>query len=129
MKLAVPYENGNVYQHFGHTEQFKIYTIEDDTILSSEVVPTLGSGHGALAGFLQNLGVDTMICGGIGMGAKNALAEAGVQLYGGVSGNADVAVQNLLAHTLAYNSDITCNHHHEGNHDCNSHSCGSHSCH
>ncbi|MGI6013164.1 MAG: NifB/NifX family molybdenum-iron cluster-binding protein [Oscillospiraceae bacterium] len=129
MKLAVPYENGNIYQHFGHTEQFKVYVVEDNTILSSEVVPTLGSGHGALAGFLQELGIDTLICGGIGAGAKNALAEVGIQLYGGVSGSADTAVQSFLDRTLSYNPDVACNHHHEGDHACGSHGCGTHSCH
>lgn len=129
MKLAVPYENGNIYQHFGHTEQFKVYVVEDNTILSSEVVPTLGSGHGALAGFLQELGIDTLICGGIGAGAKNALAEVGIQLYGGVSGSADTAVQSFLDRILSYNPDVACNHHHEGDHACGSHGCGTHSCH
>ena len=129
MKLAIPYENGNIYQHFGHTEQFKVYVVDDRAILSSEVVPTLGSGHGALAGFLQELGIDTLICGGIGAGAKNALAEVGIQLYGGVSGSADTAVQSFLDRTLPYNPDVACNHHHEGNHTCGSHGCGTHSCH
>lgn len=129
MKLAVTYENGNIYQHFGHTEQFKIYTVENNTIVSSEVVPTMGSGHGALAGFLQNLGVDTLICGGIGMGARTALAEAGIRLYGGVAGEADLAVQRLLEDTLSYNPDVACSHHHGEGHNCASHSCGNGSCH
>lgn len=129
MKLAVTYENGNIYQHFGHTEQFKIYTVENNAIVSSEVVPTMGSGHGALAGFLQNLGVEVLICGGIGGGARTALAEAGIRLYGGVSGDADRAVQNLLDNTLSYNPDVACNHHHGEGHDCASHSCGNGSCH
>ena len=109
MKLAVTYENGNIYQHFGHTEQFKIYTVENNTIVSSEVVPTMGSGHGALAGFLQNLGVDTLICGGIGMGAQMALADAGIKLYAGVQGSADAAAKALaegtgVSHTAATRS-------------------------
>ena len=60
MKIAVTYENGNVFQHFGHTEAFKVYDIEDGKIKSSEVIPTNGSGHGALAGFLKDLGVSTL---------------------------------------------------------------------
>lgn len=133
MKIAVTYENGQIFQHFGHTEQFKFYEILDDKITHTEVVDTNGSGHGALAGFLMQHGVDTLICGGIGGGAQMALAEAGIRLYGGVSGDADAAVNALLSGGLAYNPDVRCNHHDhehgEGGHTCGHHGCGSHSCH
>ena len=127
MKIAVTYENGGVFQHFGHSEQFKIYQVEEGTVVSSEVVGTDGNGHGALAGFLKGMGVETLICGGIGGGARNALSEAGIQLYPGVSGDADQAVEALLKGTLSYNPDTMCSHHHEGEeHDC---SHGGGSCH
>ena len=133
MKIAVTYENGQIFQHFGHTEQFKLYEILDGKITHTEVVDTNGSGHGALAGFLMQHGVDTLICGGIGGGAQMALAEAGIRLYGGVSGDADAAVNALLSGGLAYNPDVRCNHHDhehgEGGHTCGHHGCGSHSCH
>ena len=102
MKVAVTYDNGEVFQHFGHTENFKIYNIEDKTIIDSNVVNTMGSGHGALAGFLVENEVDTLICGGIGGGARNALSEAGITLYGGVSGNADDAVKALIDLSLIH---------------------------
>lgn len=128
MKIAVTYENENIFQHFGHTEQMKIYTIENNKIVFSEVVSTNGSGHGALAGFLKALNVDVLICGGIGGGAKAALADANIKLYGGVSGNADKAVEALLNNTLNYNENVKCSHH-EHNHE-NGHTCNhSHSCH
>jgi len=128
MKIAVTYENGNVFQHFGHTEQFKIYTIENNTISSSEIIGTDGQGHGALAGFLQARGVDTLICGGIGGGAQTALAQAGIKVFGGVNDSADNAVTAFLNGNLNYNPDVKCNHHHDEGHE---HSCGSehHSCH
>ena len=88
MRIAVTYENGEIFQHFGHTEQFKIYDVENGNIISSEIVDAGGSGHGALAGFLSALKVDVLICGGIGGGAQMALSDAGVRLYGGVSGSA-----------------------------------------
>ena len=115
MKIAVTYENGEIFQHFGHTEAFKIYDIADGKVVSAEVVDTNGSGHGALAGFLVAHGVDTLICGGIGGGAQNALAQAGIRLFGGVSGN----------------PDVHCDHHdhHGEGHSCGDHGCGSHSCH
>ena len=133
MKIAVTYENGQIFQHFGHTEQFKIYEIDGDRIVASEVVDTNGSGHGALAGFLMQHGVNTLICGGIGGGAQAALAEVGIKLYGGVSGEADAAVNALLASALAYDPNVRCDHHDhahgEGGHTCGDHGCGHHGCH
>lgn len=130
MKIAVTYEKGSIFQHFGHTGQFKIYEVENNTVISSEVVDTNGSGHGALAGFLAARGVSVLICGGIGGGAQNALAQAGIRLYGGVSGSADEAVNALLAGKLGYDPDVKCSHHeHEhGDHSCGDHGCGG-SCH
>lgn len=125
MKIAVTFENGNVFQHFGHCEQFKIYETDSQTVLSSQTVSAVGSGHGALAGFLKDHGVDALICGGIGGGARTALAEAGIQLYPGVTGSADESVAALLGGTLAFDPDTTCSHHHhEEGHDCGSHDCG-----
>ena len=112
MKIAVTYENGQVFQHFGHTEQFKVYEVEDGKVVSSQVIGTEGHGHGALAGFLAGKGVSSLICGGLGGGARTALAEAGITLYPGVSGEADAAVEALLAGNLQYNPDTTCQHHH-----------------
>lgn len=131
MKIAVTYENGEIFQHFGHTAEFKIYEVADGKVVNAEVVDTNGSGHGALAGFLVQHGVDTLICGGIGGGAQNALAQAGIRLFGGVSGSADDAVNALLAGNLGYDTDVHCNHHdhHEEGHSCGDHGCGSHSCH
>jgi len=132
MKIAVTYENGNVYGHFGHTAQFKLYNVEDGKIVSSEVVDTNGSGHGALAGFLQLLGVDVLICGGIGGGARMALGEVGISIYGGVTGSADKAAEDFVAGMLNFNPDAKCSHHDHGHgegHTCGSHGCGSHSCH
>lgn len=131
MRIAVTYENGKIFQHFGHTEQFKIYDIEDGAVAAAAVVNTNGSGHGALAGFLKERQVDVLICGGIGGGAQNALAQAGIKLFGGVSGDPDAAVEALLKEALVYNPNVKCNHHHheDGEHgNCGNHGCGSHSC-
>ena len=127
MTIAVTYENGQIFQHFGHTEQFKLYDVTDGKITASEVVSTNGSGHGALAGILQALHVDVLICGGIGGGAQTALANAGIRLYGGVSGSADEAVKALLAGTLDFNPNVKCSHH-EHNHADGAHTCGTHGC-
>lgn len=133
MRIAVTYEDGMIFQHFGHTESFKIYDVEDKNIVREQVVSTNGSGHGALAGLLSDDAVDILICGGIGGGAQEALANAGIQLYGGVSGSADEAVKAFLAGTLGYNPDVHCDHHDhahgEDGHTCGSHGCGNGSCH
>lgn len=121
MKIAVTYENGQVFQHFGHTEQFKIYEVENGKIVSSQIVDTKGSGHGALAGFLKEHEVEVLLCGGISGGARTALAEAGIALYPGAEGEADAQVEAYLAGTLSYDPDTMCNHHHGEEHDCGGH--------
>ena len=126
MKIAVTYENGNVFQHFGHTEQFKLYDVQDGKVVSSQVVDTNGSGHGALAGFLAAHQVEALICGGIGGGAQMALAQAGIRLYAGCSGDADTRVAELLAGTLVSAAEATCDHHHGEEHTCGDHGCGRH---
>lgn len=95
MKVAAAYENGEVFQHFGHTKQFKVYEIEDGKVVSSEIIETNGQGHSALADFLHEQAVSTVICGGIGEGAQAALTEQGIELFAGVSGQADEAVENI----------------------------------
>ncbi len=132
MKIAVTYENGQIFQHFGHTAQFKIYDTGDGKILSEELVSANGAGHSALAALLRSLHVDALICGGIGGGAQAALAQAGVTLYGGVSGSCDAAVQALLAGNLGYDPDAKCSHHDhehgEHGHTCSEHGCGGNRC-
>ena len=123
MKIAVTYDNGMVFQHFGHTEQFKVYTVEDNQITDTEIVSSGGNGHGALAGLLSGQQIDVLICGGIGGGAQNALASCGIRLYGGVSGEADQAVDAFLAGKLDYDPDVHCDHH---SHHGEGHSCGEH---
>ena len=143
MKIAVTYDdNGQVFQHFGHCPQFKFYEVEGGKILSSAVISAGGSGHGALAGFLKTHGADTLICGGIGGGARTALSQAGITLYPGVVGDADQAVEALISGGLSFNPDFVCDHHGEGHHhggDCGHHEgggcghheggCGEHGCH
>lgn len=131
MKIAVTYQDGEVFQHFGHTQQFKVYQVEEGAVVSSEVVGTDGFGHGALAGFLQERGIEVLICGGIGGGARNALAEAGIKLYPGACGDADAQVNSFLAGNLNYNPDTLCNHHSHDHEEGNCHhhgegNCGSH---
>ncbi|HJA26201.1 MAG TPA: NifB/NifX family molybdenum-iron cluster-binding protein [Candidatus Fournierella merdigallinarum] len=129
MKIAIPYENGEVFQHFGHTAAFMIYQIEAGRVVSNALLPANGSGHGALAGLLAANGVEALVCGGIGGGARTALAAAGIAVYPGVSGAADGAAAALAAGSLAFDPNAACAHHagHGEGHDCGSHGEG-HSC-
>lgn len=130
MRIAVTYEDGQVFQHFGHTERFQVYDVQDGAVRQKTLVNTNGSGHGALADVLKKIGVDTLICGGIGGGARRALAEAGITLYGGVTGPADSAVEDFLAGRLRFDPNAKCEHHGEGHtggehaHACGEHGCG-----
>ncbi len=118
MKIAVTYDNGEVFQHFGHTSTFKFYEIKDNKVISSKEVPTNGSGHGALSAFLSEHKIDKLICGGIGSGAKSALAEKNIEIFGGVTGNADLRVNEFLEGKLKYDPNKVCSHHHDDGHDC-----------
>lgn len=120
MKIAVTYENGEVFQHFGHTEMFKVYEVQDGRVVSSEIVGADGNGHGALATLLADRAVDVLICGGIGGSAQAALAEQRIELCAGASGSADKAVAAYLRGELV-NTGANCDHHHEEGHSCHDH--------
>ena len=127
MKIAVTYADGLVFQHFGHTPAFKVYEVRAGEIVNEEVLDTQDSGHGALAGMLAEQEVNLLICGGIGGGARMALAEAGIVVMGGVFGDADDAVDAFLAGDLRFDPNATCSHHdHGADHTCGDHGCGSH---
>ena len=130
MKIAATYDNGNIFQHFGKTEFFKVYEVEDNKVISCEVICSNGTGHGSLAGLLAEQGISVLICGGIGGGAQSALAEAGIELCSGAQGDADTAVDAYLKGELV-STGVNCDHHHhEDGHSCgsheNGHSCGGH---
>ena len=128
MIIAVTYDHGQVFQHFGMTEQFKLYLVVDGEVKGAQVIGTNGAGHGALAGFLTGVGVDVLICGGMGPGAQMALQDAGIKIYAGASGSADMAVMSLLEGTLPENGEANCDHHgHSEGHGC--HEGTGHSCH
>ncbi len=130
MKIAVTYENGEVFQHFGHTETFKVYEVKDGKIVSSELIGSDGSGHEALAGLLKERAIDVLICGGIGNGAQAALEENGIELCAGAEGSADEAVEAFLRGELK-NTGANCDHHHEEGHSCHDDghaSCGEGGC-
>ena len=127
MIIAATYDNGVIFQHFGRTEFFKLYQVEEGKVISSRVISSNGSGHGALAGVLADNGVDVLICGGIGGGAQSALAQAGIEICAGAQGDTDAAVEAYLAGELV-DAGVTCDHHHGEEHTCGDHGCGEHGC-
>ena len=122
MRIAAAYEpeSGTIFQHFGRTEFFKLYEVEDNQIVSSQVISSNGTGHGALAGLLAGQQVDVLICGGIGGGAQSALEEAGISLCSGAQGDADQAAAAYLNGELV-STGVNCNHHHGEGHSCGHH--------
>lgn len=135
MRVAIPYENGEIFQHFGHTEKFKVYDIENGVINNSTIIETQGEGHGAIAGFLQTNEVDVLICGGIGDGAVKALLSANIDIYAGARGLADDFANAFTEGKLVSASEPTCNcsghHDHNQERNCehdhvNSHGCSCH---
>lgn len=111
MRIAVTYESENVFEHFGHAKQIKIYDCDKACVTGSKVMATMCSGHASMAGLLKVIGTDVLICGCIGDGAKAALAEKGIEIYAGVTGSADEAVEAFLKGELKFNPDTKCEHH------------------
>lgn len=117
MNIAVTYENGEIFQHFGRTEQFKVYRVEDGRVVSAQVMPTNGTGHEALADFLAGNQIETVICGGLGGGMQMALSMVGIEVVSGIQGNADEAVEAYLRGALE-SAGVNCHHHEEEGHSC-----------
>ena len=125
MRIAVTCDKGLVFQHFGHTPEFAIFSSNGTQIESEQIKACGSSGHGALAGLLAEENVDVLICGGIGGGAISALAAAGIKVVGGATGNVRGVAEAYLAGTLNVNADFRCHHHDGEEHDCSSHhTCG-----
>lgn len=123
MIVAITYENGQVFQHFGRSQEFKLYTVQGKEIVDTKVVSSNGQGHGALASVLASYNVDVLICGGIGMGAINALGNAGIEVCSGASGDVERVIKDFLRGTLITETGICDHHHHEDGHSCGEHGC------
>ena len=124
MRIALTYENNQVFQHFGRCQQFKIYELENNQIKHTYILDTNGIGHGALAGLLHHEHVDVLICGGIGQGARVALNSVNIQICPGTNGNCDELVQDYISGNLIFDPNTEC-HHHDHEHTCDhTHSIG-----
>ena len=122
MKYAITMEHNIVFQHFGKCPQFLIVDVKDKTIVSKQLLLSNGAGHGALAKLLADAAVDVLVCGGIGGGARNALAEYNISVIAGQKGNVDMIIDMIKQDSIQDDPSGSCNHHHEdGHHDCGGH--------
>lgn len=129
MKIAITSENGQVFQHFGRTPEFAVFEIEDGKIVGESLLSSGDSGHGALAAILAESGVETLICGGIGAGAVNALSSLGISVIGGAGGDVRAVAESFACGTLKTNPNFACNHHHHEGGCGHHHEDGGHECH
>lgn len=113
MKIAVAYDNGIISQHFGKSKYMKIYETDENKEIQRVHIESMGKhSHHGIAGYIKEIGVDTVICGGLGQGALDALKAANIAIYAGNSGNADMAVIKFLKGELSQSSEPNCNCHH-----------------
>ena len=98
MRIAVTYENGQIFQHFGRTEQFKLYDVADGKIINEQVVGTMGAGHGALAGSLKNAQADVLICGEVSAAELKWLCRRLVSLFTAVIWEVQMMLLLLFLH-------------------------------
>jgi len=123
MKIAVTTQGEQIFQHFGQCKTFTVFTVEANKIQEKVIIDASQNGHAALAGFLKDSGVNVLICGGIGDGAKQMLSSTGIQLISGVEGSIEDAVNSYISGNL---NDLggSCTHEDHGHaHNC---SCENH---
>lgn len=110
MKIAVSYENGQIFHHVGDTKTFKLYNVEENKVIDTKILETTGRGRGMVIDFLQENSATVLLCNEICSGAKGAVVDTGVQVFGGVTGDADEAVKAFLNNQLTDGDTVVCNH-------------------
>jgi predicted Fe-Mo cluster-binding NifX family protein len=116
MKIAVASMQNEVSQHFGHCEKFRLFDIKDGIVISiDEIINPAQHSHGQLPAMLMQHGVNVVVAGGIGTGAKQLLQNAGITVYSGVNGNVEEAVNLFLLGKLE-DANTDCGHHHGDDH-------------
>ncbi len=111
-KIAVASENGVVTGHFGHCEAFHIFDAEAGQIIKTEIVPNPGHRPGFLPNFLNDMGVNVIISGGMGGGAVEIFNEKGIEVIVGAEGNSQEVAEMYLKGMLKSTGSV-CNHDHE----------------
>ncbi|ADY56782.1 Dinitrogenase iron-molybdenum cofactor biosynthesis protein [Syntrophobotulus glycolicus DSM 8271] len=119
MKIAVASEGPMVSEHFGHCDSFFIFDTEKEQILKSEAVQNPGHRPGFLPNFLNDIGVNVIIAGGMGAGAIEIFTEKNIEIITGVRGNAKIAVEQYLQGQLQSTGSVCHQHQHHG--ECGGH--------
>lgn len=119
MKIALTTQDDQIFEHFGKCTTFTVFEVENGKIQGKTLIDAIGHGHAELAGFLKGAGVDVVICGGIGNGARNMLDFAGIRLVSGISGSIDDAINAYLNGNLSDNNGNCSHKSHEHGQHCN----------
>jgi predicted Fe-Mo cluster-binding NifX family protein len=114
IKIAVASENEMVTEHFGHCANFNIFETENGQIVKSESIANPGHTPGFLPNFLNDLGVNVVISGGMGGGAIDIFNEKGIEVIVGASGYAKAAVEAYIAGALKSTGSVCHEHQHHG---------------
>ncbi|MFI3302404.1 MAG: NifB/NifX family molybdenum-iron cluster-binding protein [Rikenellaceae bacterium] len=122
MKIAIPTRNNVVDDHFGHCAYYSIFEVEDGKVLSQEKLEApQGCGcKSNIASILKDMGVELMLAGNMGAGAKSKLEGAGLSVIRGCSGLVGLVLAGYIAGKIA-DSGEGCNHTHEDGHVCEGH--------
>ena len=119
MKIAVASEGSMVTEHFGHCESFSIFETEGNQISKIENVPNPGHRPGFLPNFLNEMGVNVIISGGMGGGAIEIFNEKNIEVIVGASGSARTAAEQYLKGELKSTGSVCHEHQHIG--ECGNH--------
>lgn len=114
MKIAVPVEGGNVCAHFGHAPQFLLVTTHQGSVVDKELLYNPEHEPGRLPRWLGEMGIRAIITGGMGERAVSLFNSQGIQVFMGVTGPADMAVESFLKGKLTVGASL-CSHG-EGHH-------------
>ncbi|MDD3213559.1 MAG: NifB/NifX family molybdenum-iron cluster-binding protein [Eubacteriales bacterium] len=112
MKIAVACMGTQVAQHFGHCENFRIFTSENRAIATETNIANPGHKPGFLPNFLGDLGVEVIIAGGMGGGAVDIFNERNIEVIVGAEGNARDAVTAYLNGELKSTGSVCHEHSH-----------------
>ena len=112
MKIAVASEGKTVTGHFGHCENFNVFEAENDKITSATSIPNPGHKPGFLPNFLNDMGVNVIISGGMGGGAVEIFNEKNIEVITGAQGNAEAAANDYLQGKLKSTGSVCHEHQH-----------------
>ena len=103
IRIAVSYKDGEIFEHFGHSEFFAIYEFDEHDLERStkRLVDTSAMhGHKDMADLMKREKIDAVICGQMGDEARSLLLSYGIIPVPGYCGDADTAAELLVTGQL-----------------------------